>query len=266
MPVQMAILQPLIKFVTIAFSSNKEPRLDSVFRLAHRKFGELERSHKLFLSIAGKLENSLKNIQPDLDAATSKEAMAHEVKRIEEAIHEAARKRNTLREKRRELYEEAKVYVEDVSFDKTVLTTVPTDITNKLKFFMAEYCKYFERENEYHHSISNTLDAGATMLAKIKGLLSSNRQPEDFFRVYSSGDDERTKQEFAKDGGPGMSDFEAIRHIFAIYLLGFDGGSSDREHWARVSNAYYQLNGSLLEYGVVQTLPMKETHRLNQKR
>jgi len=151
------------------------------------------------------------------------------VTRIENAIKEVERVRNISREQRRSLYEEARVYGENVQFNKTILKNVPDQIVVELKSFMAEYCRYFETDQNYRHLVDHLLNDAVVLLGTNQSSI--------------SGKSDARKRKWSITA--------VIDNILSKLASSVNEA---RENWAKAASAYYRLSLALQEHGISRSL------------
>jgi hypothetical protein len=213
-----------------AIGAGNKAEIRSIKNLTDRKLAEIQRTHKLFMSLMRRLSEAAMKAH---DAIPDTEKT---LRVLEQELKGVTRERRKQQDDRRKHYEEANVYAAGSFEEHGVFNKVPDDIALALQQFMQAFVEYFSSDAVYQHNLGNTIRFVEETSYELKAMMKSNRPERDL----ESGDGSRLINS-AKNR------LKTLKEMVDVGLR----MSEDR--WAKVTNAYFRLNRAFMEHGLIAT-------------
>ncbi|MFI5011390.1 MAG: hypothetical protein ACHQAY_03490 [Hyphomicrobiales bacterium] len=211
------LLMRLSNFIQVG----RRAEVKSLKQLADEKFGEIDKTHQVFVRLLRQLRKTTATALERLERTDN----THEaVKQLEKTTKAIQAVRLGAADRRREQYEEAKVYEENMVSSAGILVKIPPEVAVQLMTFMASFCTYFELEGIYNHELKRALVHAEAVVDRYRNAI------------------ER------KAGG---SEKETLRRDLSEILTQTRGADDFlRAGWASIAMSYHRLNLRFREYGL----------------
>jgi len=193
----------------------------SLKRLADKKFSQIDKTHHLFVQLVQKLHDTTGVALERLRRTNKASSIIKELDKTLGAIRSV---REKSADRRREQYEEAKVYSENVLSSMDFFVKIPPEVAGQLGTFMASFCTYFEMEGVYSHELGSALNYAASIVAR-----------------HTANAKKKSDRLLNDNLGNDLSDI-FMRTRSAYVLL--------RSGWANVARAYHELNLRFRDMGL----------------
>lgn len=191
-------------------------RAQALKLVADKKFSELEKTHKLFIRLLGKLADAAQSVSARMDTTDDIYSVR---KSFEDAIVEIENLREKGRDSRISHFSEAIAYSQRAIEDQGIFLMVDQTAAEMLKELMRSYMDYFRVDNAYLHELGFALSRTHSSLVAYR----IAQRNFDFKKI----DLKRAATETEKVARSSIE--------------------SSREKWKAVTLKYHQLNFYLLE-------------------
>ena len=200
---------------------NRTSERQSLKNLADRKFNEIHQIHEKFIDLLTTLTKAVRAAAESVGRTGMSEPA---LSLLEENIRTLSDERYKESEKRRGLYEEARVYQWNLVIDRGIFNNIPDELGEQLRSFMSAYCAYFETDMVYRHTLRHALNEAEETIERLRevALDDVHQHVMDHFRG-----------EFIHLYGKSSSLIEVSRSM-----------------WARIAEEYHKLNLCFRGYGV----------------